>query len=240
MFDISSNIKALQKLPKPQAIIFDWDNTLVDTWPLIQKALNVAMENFLKPTWTLEQVRDNVHKSMRDYFPEIFGDNWQEAGEIYRNAYNAINIEQIQLLPNALELIKTLKDAEILQFLVSNKIGTTLRKEVKKLQIEQYFFSAIGALDANFDKPHQSAIDLALMLSDIDLKKDCIWFVGDTISDVECAYNTRCHPIIYGHSSHKISNSISQEILENGFNNSGIIPLYFNHQELISVIKNLL
>jgi len=240
MLDISNNFNALKKLKKPTAIIFDWDNTLVDTWPLIQKAINVTLEKYSKPIWTIEKVRDNIHKSMRDYFPEIFKDNWQEAGEIYRNAYNAINIEQIQLLPSALELIKTIKDAEILQFLVSNKIGTTLRKEVKKLQIEQYFFSAIGALDADFDKPHKSAIDLALMLSDIDLQKDCIWFVGDTISDVECAYNIGCHPIIFGHSSHKISNSISQEILKNGFNNSGIIPLYFNHQELISVIKNLL
>ena len=240
MLDISNNFNALKKLKKPTAIIFDWDNTLVDTWPLIQKAINVTLEKYSKPIWTIEKVRDNIHKSMRDYFPEIFKDNWQEAGEIYRNAYNAINIEQIQLLPSALELIKTIKDAEILQFLVSNKIGTTLRKEVKKLQIEQYFFSAIGALDADFDKPHTSAIDLALMLSDIDLQKDCIWFVGDTISDVECAYNIGCHPIIFGHSSHKISNSISQEILKNGFNNSGIIPLYFNHQELISVIKNLL
>jgi len=240
MLDISNNFNALKKLKKPTAIIFDWDNTLVDTWPLIQKAINVTLEKYSKPIWTIEQVRDNIHKSMRDYFPEIFKDNWQEAGEIYRNAYNAINIEQIQLLPSALELIKTIKDAEILQFLVSNKIGTTLRKEVKKLQIEQYFFSAIGALDADFDKPHKSAIDLALMLSDIDLQKDCIWFVGDTISDVECAYNIGCHPIIYSHSSHKISNSISQEILKNGFNNSGIIPLYYNHQELISVIKNLL
>jgi len=240
MLDISNNLKALEKLPKPKAIIFDWDNTLVDTWPLIQKAINVTLEKYSKPLWTLNQVQNNIHKSMRDYFPEIFGDNWQEAGEIYRNAYNAINIEQIQLLPNALELVKTINKAEILQFLVSNKIGVTLRKEVKKLKIEQYFFSIIGALDANFDKPSQSAVDLALMLSDIDLKKDCIWFVGDTISDVECAYNTGCHPIIFGHSSHKISSSISQDILQNGFNNSGIIPLYFNHQDLISVIKNLI
>ena len=72
MLNISSNIKALEKLPKPQAIIFDWDNTLVDTWPLIQKAINVTMEKMAKPLWTLDQVRDNVHKSMRDYFPDIF------------------------------------------------------------------------------------------------------------------------------------------------------------------------
>jgi phosphoglycolate phosphatase len=30
----------------PRAILFDWDNTLVDTWPTILDALNTTFEAF--------------------------------------------------------------------------------------------------------------------------------------------------------------------------------------------------
>jgi phosphoglycolate phosphatase len=43
MTDFSKNKAALLLLKKPKAIIFDWDNTLVDTWPLIQTAIDTTM-----------------------------------------------------------------------------------------------------------------------------------------------------------------------------------------------------
>ena len=39
MTDFTQNTEAFLKLPKPKAVIFDWDNTLVDTWPLIHQAI---------------------------------------------------------------------------------------------------------------------------------------------------------------------------------------------------------
>lgn len=233
------NRQALQNLKKPLAIIFDWDNTLVDTWPLIQSAINSTMKHYNREPWSLEKVIDNVHKSMRDYFPEVFGENWQEAGEIYRNFYQQINKSQLQLLPYAEELINKISQKGIIQFIISNKIGTTLRQEAKKLQVDRHFFSLIGAFDANHDKPNKSVIDLALMGSNIDLSKDHLWFIGDTIADVECAYNSGCQPIIFGQANQRISNSIDADVIENGFMDSSVIPIYFNHQELLEVIEKI-
>lgn len=231
------NRQALQNLKKPKAIIFDWDNTLVDTWPLIQSAINKTMEHYNREPWSLQKVIDNVHKSMRDYFPEIFGENWQEAGEIYRNSYQQFNKSQLQLLPSAEELINKISQKGITQVIVSNKIGTTLRQEAKKLQVDQHFFSLIGAFDANHDKPDKSPVELALMGSMIDMDKDNIWFIGDTIADVECAYNSQCQPIIFGQANQNISHSISEEVIKNGFKDSLTIPVYFNHQELLTIIN---
>jgi|LauGreDrversion4_2_1035121.scaffolds.fasta_scaffold227560_2 phosphoglycolate phosphatase len=239
MLDFSQNQKQFQKLTKPKAIIFDWDNTLVDTWPLIQLAINSTMEKFNRQPWSLQQVRDNIHKSMRDSFPEIFQQDWQQAGEIYRQSYQAINLNEIKFLAHSLDLIKTINQLNIKQFVVSNKIGLTLRKEIKKLAVEQYFFSMIGAFDANNDKPSSDPVELALLGSEIDLKNDVIWFIGDTIADVECAYNSNCQPIIYGHSGNQVSKTISDDIIKNGFKNNQIIPVYFDHLELINLLKNL-
>lgn len=236
MTDLTNNIKAFKALKKPKAIIFDWDNTLVDTWPLIQHSIDETMKHMGMEPWGLEKVRNNVHKSMRESFPEIFGENWQEAGEIYKNSYRAQHLTNLQFLPNGLELINSIAKRDILQFVVSNKIGLTLRKEIKNLGIENLFFALVGAHDANHDKPNRHPVELALLGSDLELGRDEIWFIGDTIADVECAYNSLCTPIIYGHSENQISKTIPKDILQNGRNNSGAVAVYFNHQELIDLL----
>ncbi len=235
--DFTKNRAAILKLPKPKAVIFDWDNTLVDTWPLIQHAIDTTMMAMGKQPWGLEKVRNEVHKSMRESFPKIFGDSWQEAGEIYKKTYRSMHLEQIQLLPASLELINTLEEQGVLQFIVSNKIGATLRKEAKKIAIEKKFFALIGAGDASNDKPDPAPVDLALMGSGVDPKKDEVWFIGDTIADIECAYNSGCRPIVYGHSAHKISQTIVPEIMAGNGADRDLIPLYFDHLELVNLLR---
>lgn len=233
--NIEKNIIALQNLKKPKAVIFDWDNTLVDTWPLIHGSINKAMVAMDKEEWSLKKVKDNVHKSMRESFPAIFGDRWQEAGEIYKNSYRSMHLDELTLLPDALNLLNKLQQKNIMQIIISNKIGVTLRKEVKKLELNDKFFSVIGSMDASSDKPSRNPFDLAISASDLDEKKDHIWFIGDTIADVECAYNTNCQPIIFGYDG-VVSKTISEQLVKEGRDNSGAIPLYFKHEDLIAVI----
>ena len=231
MTDISKNQQALFDLPKPKAIIFDWDNTLADTWPLIQMAIDNTMVEMSKEPWGLEKVRNNIHKSMRESFPEIFGDDWEKAGRIYKNAYRDIHLDKIQLLDGALDLIDKISQSNILQCVVSNKMGVTLRKEVSKIDVDQKFFSLIGSMDSSMDKPNKAPVELALLGSGLDPLKDEIWFIGDTISDLECAYNAGCRPIIYGCYNNEISKTISDDDLQG---RGGKIPaVYFDHAELV-------
>ena len=229
------NIEALQNLTKPDAVIFDWDNTLVDTWPLIHAAINNAMRFMNQEEWSLQKVKDNVHKSMRESFPALFGDNWQAAGEVYKKSYRDIHLSELRLLPKALQLLEVLQEKNILAFIVSNKIGSTLRKEVQKLSLDNKFFAAIGSTDSSFDKPHNAPVELALLGSKIGAKTHNIWFIGDTIADVDCAYNSGCRPIIYG-CDNTISKTISAEVLSGKNMRNESIPLYFNHQTLIDLL----
>ena len=122
-----------------------------------------------------------------------------------------------------------------MQILVSNKIGITLRKEAAKLGIDKKFFAMIGSMDSNSDKPSRDPVDLALMGSDLDPQKDEIWFVGDTIADIECAYNSGCRPILYSCNENSVSKTIPQKLLAEGKNGEGVLPLYFDHEELVKI-----
>ena len=74
----------------PRAILFDWDNTLVDSWATIHEALNFLMRAMDKPEWSMAETRERVRLSLRDAFPVIFGERWEAAREIYLDRFRAI------------------------------------------------------------------------------------------------------------------------------------------------------
>ncbi len=185
------------KLPKPKAIIFDWDNTLVNTWPVIHDALNATFAEHGLPLWTIEQTKLRVRKSMRDSFPEIFGENWQAAGAAYQAHYRASHLSKLDALPLAREMLEEVKKRGIYSVVVSNKRGENLRKEAQHIGWYDLFDNITGADDAARDKPFADPVHLALAGSGIQPSPD-IWFIGDSEIDLECAKNTGCTAILYG------------------------------------------
>ena len=76
--DLTKTKKLFQKL---EAIIFDWDNMLVDTLAAHSISIDATMRKMGKDSGSLQKVKNSVHKSMRESFPEILAKNWQEAAE---------------------------------------------------------------------------------------------------------------------------------------------------------------
>lgn len=184
-------------LIKPTAIIFDWDNTLVNTWPIIHAALNATMAQFGKPLWAFEDTKARVRKSMRDSFPEIFGEHWQQAGEFYQQQYRAHHLNKLEALPDAEALLKAVKNTGIYNVVVSNKKGQNLRQEVSHLGWDHYFNKVVGADDAARDKPFRDPVDLAFVGSTHAMGNH-VWFIGDSDIDLECAKNSGCAAVLYG------------------------------------------
>jgi phosphoglycolate phosphatase len=185
------------KLPHPHAVLFDWDNTLVDTWPTIHSALNVTLRQMEHPEWSLEAVKGNVKKSMREAFPAMFGDRWEEAAAHYQQSYRAIHLQHLAALAGAEQTLRQLRAAGLFVGIVTNKKTDTLRLELSALGWARYFDVTIGAGDAARDKP---APDPALLaLADYDGARDAgVWFVGDTVVDLACAAAIGATPILYG------------------------------------------
>jgi len=184
-------------LRRPRAIIFDWDNTLVDSWGTIHDALNFLMAAMEKPLWTIEETRERVRLSLRDAFPAIFGDRWEEARQIYMDRFRAIHLERLTPLPGREAMLHSLTADGIYLSLVSNKTGPVLRHEVEHLGWTPLFGSIVGAGDAHADKPHCAPVELALKPSGIVPGPD-VWFVGDTAVDMECAIAAGCVPVLLG------------------------------------------
>ena len=213
------------KLTAPRAILFDWDNTLVDTWPLIHQSLNVTLEAMGHAPWSFAQVRANVKHSMRDAFPEMFGDRWKEAADLYQTTYRTIHLEALVPLVGALEMLDSIKARGIYCAVVSNKRGPSLRTECEHLGWGHYFTKVIGADDAARDKPHADPALIALDGSGI-AANSAVWFIGDTGADLGCAENLTATAILYG--DHATSG-----MQHDGY---GFHAHVQNHQELAALI----
>jgi phosphoglycolate phosphatase len=214
-------------LIKPKAILFDWDNTLADTWPTIYSALSQTFVEMGHEPWSLEMTKERVHRSLRDSFPDIFGDRWEEAAELYFTKFRAIHLQALAPIEDAEEVLIALKSTDIYVALVSNKTGAALRLEVDHIGWNSYFAKVVGAKDATEDKPSPKPVLMALEGSGIEPGKH-VWFVGDSVTDMECAYNSNCVPIFYG----------DQDLSAERFKQFQPFRHFKNHNELVQVIKS--
>lgn len=180
---------------RPHAILFDWDNTLVDSWAVIHDATNVTLTAFGCQPWTLDETRARVRKSMRDSFPLLFGERWREAAAVFQARFREIHIERLTPIAEAEGALARLKDAGVYLGVVSNKKGDILREEAAHLGWSPYFGRLVGATDATEDKPARAPVELALAGSGI-APGGRVWIAGDADIDMECAVVSGCVPVL--------------------------------------------
>jgi phosphoglycolate phosphatase len=186
-------------LMRPAAVLFDWDNTLVDSWAVIHAALNECFTAMDQPLWTREETEARVRGSLRDTFPGMFGARWQEAEKVFYDAFGRIHLEQLTPLPGAADLLHELGDAGVYLGVVSNKRGHFLRLEAEHLGWQNHFKRLAGAGDCARDKPHRDHVDHALGLGTASpgpVAGRDVWFVGDADVDMLCAKNAGCHAVL--------------------------------------------
>ena len=183
------------EITAPRAILLDWDNTLVDTWPVIHDAMNTTLAAMDQPAWSFDETRQRVRRSMNEAFPDLFGERWETARDIFYDRFRAIHLEKLVTLPGAREMLDALANRGFYLGVVSNKQGENLRREVAHLGWEGFFGRLVGASDAVRDKPAPEAVDLALEGSGVAAGGE-VWFIGDTGIDLECAHISGCVPVL--------------------------------------------
>lgn len=184
---------------RPSVLLYDWDNTLVDGWAGIAGALNATFAAFDKPLWTVEDTKNRVRVSLRESFPPMFGDRWEEARNIFYAAFNERHLEFVQPMPGAADAL-TVASAWP-QGIVSNKAGDFLRAEVTHLGWDPHFQAVVGAGDAAADKPSPAPILMALERMGHRADKTVL-YLGDTALDMVAARAAGVTAVLVGDASH--------------------------------------
>lgn len=184
------------EIPFPEAIVFDWDNTLVDTWPLITDALNKVRALHNLETWTVDEARIKSSRSLRDSFPEWFGADWTRMRDLFYEHVDQQHLAKLERVAGAQELLEWLSEQGIPAYIVSTKRSDLLIKEVDHLGWKKFFVCIVGSGDVAKDKPNRMAMDHALIKGGLKADNPAVWYVGDSQSDVELALNSGCMPVM--------------------------------------------
>lgn len=192
-------MKTKKRLKQPKAVIFDWDNTLADTWPLITEALNVTRQAFGLEVWTREYaIKTCSSRSARNLFPEWYGQDSEKALEMFYDYVDRHHLKTLMPLEGAEELLLGLKQKNIPIFVVTNKRSDVLKREINCLGWKELFSAVAGSTDTINDKPARDPVDKVLHEAGLQADDPTIWFVGDSHADVECARNAGCTPVLIG------------------------------------------
>lgn len=182
-------------MTRPRAVLFDWDNTLVDSWDTIHDALSYCFVAMGREPWSLAEVKARTRLSLKEAFPPLFGERWPEARQHYFERFAAIHLDRIKPLPGIEAMLDGLAALDLPLAVVSNKTGDTLRREAAHFGWTDRFVRLVGAGDAAQDKPDAAPILLALESAGIPAG-DQVWYVGDTALDMAAAANAGCRGIL--------------------------------------------
>lgn len=184
---------------RPRALLYDWDNTLVDGWAGIAAALNAAFTAFDKPLWSVQDTKNRVRVALRESFPVMFGAEWERARDIFYRAFAQDHLAHVAAMPGVEEVLRS--GAPWPMGVVSNKAGRYLRTEVAHLGWDPYFQTVVGAGDATADKPDPAPILLALRQMGHAADRS-VWYLGDTWSDMVAARAAGVTAVLVGDASH--------------------------------------
>jgi phosphoglycolate phosphatase len=184
----------------PSAILWDWDNTLVDGWAAIEAGLNATFRAFGMPAWDRAMVLANVRGSLRDTFPGMFGAEWERARDLFYAEVLGMHLSVLAPMPGAAAALAA-AGAIAPQGVVSNKQGAMLRAEAAHLGWNGFFGAVIGAGDAVADKPAAAPLLLALERLGV-AASDSVWYIGDTALDMQAARAAGCRAVLLGDAAH--------------------------------------
>jgi phosphoglycolate phosphatase len=139
----------------------------------------------------MDEFKTMTKYSSIQLYPKLYGDRAEHALEILKEFMISEHLKFFEPMEGAQDLLDTLYKGGIPMGLVSNKRHLFVTREIDHAGWTHYFKAIVGAGVAENDKP--SADPLLHALDQAGLKPGRhVLFVGDTVSDLECAANAGC------------------------------------------------
>jgi phosphoglycolate phosphatase len=183
-------------LKKPKLVIFDYDNTLVDSWPQDFKASNAALKALGLQEMEVTEMLMHPHVPAVKAIVEKSGLSYGCVKETYNRIYEQMHETLAPPLPGAESLLQFLKAKDITTAVISNKEHDLLHKTLERNGWAKYFHTAYGASPNKPYKPDPNVIDEIIKDLPKALSRTDIFFVGDALSsDIACALRGGVTPI---------------------------------------------
>jgi phosphoglycolate phosphatase len=175
-------------MPRRATLLLDLDGTLVDAFTTIHRAYCHVLPKFGRPAPTLVEVRRAVggglENAMRRFLPEEL---LSAAVREHVAHTEKILLDDVTLLPGALELVQERAAAGVMVAAFTNKRGDHARRICGHLGLAPHLRGVFGAKDTPWLKPQPEFAAHALAALGADRATTLL--VGDSPFDVQAARN---------------------------------------------------
>lgn len=166
-----------------QAVLFDFDMTLIDTSEALLHNVNMIARAFGRPQCSRERLLEAIGFNTRDFWTFLLGDDRPEYGAFY--VKNCVPTEAERMFPaaGAIECVTALREADVKVGCASNRIGPL--RVIRVMGLEKLMDCVTGADDVERPKP---APDVLLKAADLlGAEGARTLYIGDTPIDAQAA-----------------------------------------------------
>jgi phosphoglycolate phosphatase len=175
-------------MPRFATLLLDLDGTLVDAFTTIHRSYVHTLPQLGFPAPTMAQVRGAVggglENAMRHFVPEALV---AEAVRLHVAYTDSILLEDVTLLPGALELLRTQQAAGVALAVFTNKRGDHARAICAHLGVTPFLRGVFGARDTAWLKPQPEFA--AHVLTQLGARPEATLLIGDSPFDVQAAHH---------------------------------------------------
>lgn len=171
-----------------RTVLFDLDGTLIDHFSAIHRCHVYAMRKLGLRTPTLAEVRAAVGGGLDEAIAKLAGrDKVAALLPLFIEHWNATNLDDVTLLPGALDLLGELNQAGVRCGVLTNKRGGAARQVCTHLGLDSLLAGVFGAGDVPWIKPDVRFMQHALAAIGGDIASSAL--VGDSPYDLAAANN---------------------------------------------------
>lgn len=198
------------------ALIWDWNGTLLDDVEINLKVINKMLVNRNLDVLTLSQYKDLFCFPVQSFHRKIGFDFEKESIEEISQEYHTVYQEyenEKKLNPDALSILNMVCEAGRKQYILSASQKNTLQKETDYFGITDKFDGIYGANDICAVGKIQIGKQL---MQENGLVPDKVLIIGDTLHDAEVAKALNIRHILYsgGHNSYRLLAEKSDVIVD--------------------------
>lgn len=121
-------------------VVFDWDGTLADTYPVISAAYDYTFDTLGLPRIPYDEVkRITSTLQNKDTLGCIFGERKQEAADAYYSFIGKHHAAALEAMPGARSVLEYCRKHNITSILITNKKTLYVAEEIEKLGFSEFF-----------------------------------------------------------------------------------------------------
>lgn len=191
---------------KYNAVLFDLDGTLTDSFQGITRSVEYALNRMNIEVNSREDLRKFIGPTLRYSFAEFYGMSGEEldkAVNFYRSRYKDLGWKENALYPDTENMLKRLYEKGYKIFIASSKPKIFVQRILEHFKIDKYFVDICGSDLVGGLQEKDEIMEYVIKNNNLDPNKTVM--VGDRLFDAQGAINNKTHFIgaLYGFGSYE-------------------------------------